>query len=183
MLTLPASTTWRGLSTDAPLPLLLCISEKVPNLLLPPQSSISYCRTSHEALQAIHDHYMQSHFVGGMGESDPGVWFIGSYDPEVIEETKLERHGVPFGLFTNGLDPEVPTELDVLQVSLYAGSPSDYAKVTGGSASDFGRICGFIAQASEQGVAVEAGVLKEFVGKGARDLALSLGAQDVHIYE
>ena len=41
-------------------------------------------------------------------------------------------------------------------------------------------LCGFIAEAAEQGIAVEAWVLESYAGS-ARDLAVSLGAQNVNV--
>ena len=108
---------------------------------------------------------------------------------ELVQEgifyTKQERHGVEFGLYTNGLvTPSIPLSelgLSTLQVSLYCGSPPEYAKATGRDAKAFGQLCGFIAEAVEQGVTVELGVLEPYAGS-AHDLALSLGAQQVHVY-
>jgi hypothetical protein len=41
-------------------------------------------------------------------------------------------------------------------------------------------VCGFVADAADRGFAVEAWVRGEFAGPG-RDLALSLGAREVHV--
>lgn len=67
-----------------------------------------------------------------------------------------------------------------VQVSLWAANPSDYEKVTG--RDDFGIVCGFIAEATDLGIPIEVGVLRRYAGP-ARDLATSLGARHVHIYE
>jgi hypothetical protein len=128
---------------------------------------------------------------------DPGVWFAtvqncvhDALSFDVIQESialvKQERHGVPFGLYTSGIlsEPVVVSDLglSVLQVSLFAGNPMDYVAATGRKAADFGKCCGFIAECAEQGIHVEVGVLKQHAGS-ARDLAMSLGARDVHVYE
>lgn len=151
-------------------------------------------------LEAVNAHYEASHFVGGMGESDPGVWFSvvpgSSRDalefPDIvidsIQAVKLERHGVPFSLYTDGtsvLDSSIPLvewDLDCLVVSLWAATPKDYRAATGreDAAKAFGNVCGLIADAAEQGVAVEVTVLHAHASAG-RDLALSLGARQVHV--
>jgi hypothetical protein len=153
-------------------------------------------------LDLVNRHYASdSNFVGGMGESDAGVWFattVGStkdsldYAVDILQSSiasvKEERHGVPFGVYTTGLlsgSLDIPLSeigLSCLQVSLFAGSPDRYKRATGLDASSFGQVCGFIADAAEQGIAVEVGVLSSDAGP-ARDLALSLGAQAVHVYE
>lgn len=147
-------------------------------------------------------------FVGGMGEDDGGVWFatplggpgdndsldaldfVESVVREGIALVKEVRHGVPFGLYTSGLPTTTTWAMDngglaglrlaSLQVSLFAANPMDYQRATGREARDFGKLCAFIAQAVEEGVAVEASVLEEYKGS-ARDLALSLGARQVHV--
>jgi hypothetical protein len=160
--------------------------------------------TSDEVLERVNQHYEKSHnFVGGMGESDPGVWFAttphSSQDgldflpliQKSIALVKQERHGVPFGLYTTGISsssslvvPLTELGLGTLQVSLFAGSPLDYAAATGLSDKGaFGKVCGFVADAAEQGIAVEVGVLKKYATTGARDLAHSLGARHVHVYD
>jgi hypothetical protein len=159
--------------------------------------------TPQDVLDAVTVHYTsQGHFVGGMGEDDPGVWFatparskddtvdhISSIIQEGIALVKEERHGVKFGLYTTGLGT-VPSNinhwkdmrLSSLQVSLFAANPNEYHKVTGRPSKDFGTLCGFIVQAVEEGMAVEVGVLEEYKGS-ARDLALSLGARHVHVFK
>lgn len=169
-------------------------------LLLPPYSTtpaVGTVSTPDDILHQVNEFYEKSHFVGGMGEEDPGVWFAACHGDgddaldyaELVQEgifnTKQERHGVQFGLYTNGLvTPSIPLSelgLSTLQVSLYCGSPPEYAKATGRDAKAFGQLCGFIVDAVEQGVTVEVGVLEASAGS-ARDLALSLGAQQVHVY-
>ena len=189
-------------------PLFLCLgdgeqqesSSSFP-ILRPPSSSVieSTVESPEDILKEVNDHYdKEQQFVGGMGEQDLGVWFVSggksNQDPvefvdicqQGIELVKQERHGIPFGLYTSGLvfPATIPISeigLATLQVSLYAASPSDYAKATGKSEKDFGTVCGFIVDAVEQGMAVEVGVLEEYSGP-ARDLAISLGAQNVHVY-
>ncbi len=145
-------------------------------------------------------------FVGGMGENDAGVAFCAiasssvdilqfqcAFLHETMELIRQERHGIPITIYTTGLllppYPSTTTTLswqtlgmDVLQVSLLAGTPVEYAKVTQRSAADFGQVCGFVAQALEENVAaVEVGVLSAYASSG-RSLAQALGAQQVHVY-
>ncbi len=192
-------------SDETPTPLFLWVGEKnapsmtnSSSLLLPagisppPQPTVF---SPEDVLKQVNAHYeSDTHFVGGMGEVDPGVWFASSNaaDPltfgEMIQESislvKDERHGVPFSLCTSGLvAPTIPLSelgLSTLHVSLYAGSPTEYAKTSGNTERDFGTLCGFIVEAAEQGIAVEAWVL-EAHASGARDLAISLGAQQVNV--
>jgi len=158
--------------------------------------------SSDAVLERVNRHYERSHFVGGMGESDPGVWFaalpsstrdaleFAELVQESIELVKTERHGVPFGLYTTGIvdPPPIPLPelgLDTLQVSLFAGSPKDYGEATGridDAPADFGRACALIADAAEQGVAVEVGVLRKYASSGTQ-VALSLGARHVHVFD
>jgi hypothetical protein len=174
------------------------------SLLLPvPPALEPTVFTPEDVLKLVNDHYSrQDQFVGGMGEDDLGVWFAPSKSSsssssssdaldyaDLVQQgialVKQERHGVPFGLYTSGLvvdDDDATTipllnklGLSSLQVSLFAASPPR-------SPQDFGRLCGFIVNAVEQGVAVEVGVLEQYA-TSARDLALSLGAQQVHVYE
>ena len=173
-----------------------------PNKLLLPVTAATEptVLSSDDVLASVNLHYeSDQHFVGGMGESDPGVSFctvstcstdaldFAQLVAESIALVKQERHGVPFSLYTSGIlshDLTVPLSelgLESLQVSLFAGSPRDYQKATGRDAAAFGQVCGFIADATEQGVAVEVGVLSTYAS-GARDLALSLGARQVHVY-
>jgi hypothetical protein len=201
---------------DGPAPLFIWLGEPstattttttitLPKLLLPVSApSEPTATTPDDILTSVNQHYeAESQFVGGMGESDPGVWFATTsaccehkdtlefYQlvQESIALVKQERHGVPFSLYTTGIlaqGLEIPLAelgLDCLQVSLFAGSPPDYKKATGQDAAAFGQVCGFIANAVEQGIAVEVGILKAYASGGARDLALSLGARDVHVYE
>ena len=109
---------------------------------------------------------------------------------------------MPFGLVTTGISNQQKDDgellsllqqgLSTLQVCLYAASPPDYAKATGLPALDaqqaFGKVCGFLAMAGEQyqgNVAIESIISKSLPGgsqTAGRDLALSLGAQQVHYY-
>jgi hypothetical protein len=199
---------------EGPSPLIIWLGEHsspadaatitLPKLLLPVSApSEPTATTPEDILASVNQHYeTESQFVGGMGESDPGVWFATTsacnkdtlefYQlvGESIALVKQERHGVPFNLYTTGIllpsleiGPLTELGLDCLQVSLFAGSPPEYKKATGRDAAAFGQVCGFIADAAEQGIAVEVGILKAYASGGARDLALSLGAQDVHVYE
>lgn len=188
-------------NSGGPQPLFLWLGESdnpaapTSSLLLPvPKPSKPTIFTSEDVLQHVNAHYeAETQFVGGMGEDDPGVWFASiNSDPlahselvqDAISLVKDERHGVPFALFTSGLvSPNVPVAelgLSSLHVSLYAGSPREYAKASANSEKDFGTLCGFIVEAAEQGIAVETWVLEEYAG-GARDLATSLGAQNIHV--
>ena len=196
-------------STDAaPSPLYLWLPAAASEagssnkILLPPEiirPDVPNVSTESDILEQVNAHYSTSHFVGGMGEEDPGVW-IGTTTTDTggdvleqaellgaaLEQCKMERHGVPFHILTSGtvLAPSIPLSelgLSTVQVSLFAASPPDYAKATGQDASLFQQVCGFIAVAAEEGIAVEAAVLSDHAGP-ARDLALSLGAQQVHVY-
>ena len=142
-------------------------------------------------------------FVGGMGESDAGVWFGPSrgapdalhsweFIQTSIARVKTSRHGVPFGLYTSGLGldaADVPPlqelGLSRVQVSLLAPTPADYghaAGLTEAQANEcFGQLCTFIAAAAEAGFPIEVSVLARYAG-AARDLATALGAVDVHVY-
>ncbi|KAL7577640.1 hypothetical protein ACA910_015157 [Epithemia clementina (nom. ined.)] len=105
-----------------------------------------------EAVEKINAHYSNDNrFVGGMGESDPGVALVSFSpsrdiidDPEsiqtLIEAVKEERHGVPFHLYTTGIpvrgymddqdwDVWKQVPLESWQVSLYAGTPPEYNQV------------------------------------------------------
>lgn len=192
-------------ASDIPSPLFLWLGEnqpsttsvKSPSLLLPtgivPPSQPTVF-SPEDVVKQVNFHYdSDTHFVGGMGEEDPGVWFASlDLDPlaygeivqESIELVKEERHGVPFSLCTTGMvAPTVPLSelgLSTLHVSLYAGSPSDFAKATGQTERDFGMLCGFIVEAVEQGIPTEVWALEAYAS-GARDLAVSLGAQHIHI--
>lgn len=178
-------------------------SHPTSKLLLPTQMPRSHTifRNKSDVINLIHQHYQAEHqFVGGMGESDLGVWFASAssvkdtleFDlllQECIQAIKEERHGVPFGAYTTGLlmePPHIPlTEigLDWIQVSLWAGNPVTYQQKTGLDPQAFAKVCGFIATAAEQGMAVEVGVLASADVGAARDLALSLGAREVHVYK
>jgi len=188
--------------SEPPSPLFLWLGAEAScerrKLLLPVVRNIITVQTSSDIVELVNEHYEnEKYFVGGMGEGDPGVWFAAvgdknedtlDYAPliqESIQLVKQERHGVPFGLYTTGVvqDLKVPLSeigVDSIQVSLFASSPTEYKEATGSDA--FGQVCGFIADASEQGVSVEVGVLKKYASS-ARELATSLGARHVHVYE
>lgn len=176
-----------------------------PNIIMPPMDLSTKITVSspQQVVQAVDEHYSLSddsqQFVGGMGESDAGVWFASSSDPleqyplmqESIRSVKEFRHGVPFGTFTSGVN--LPTDLPPLQeiglariqVSLLASNPKDYAKATGISDSEaakyFGQVCGFCVTIAETGFPLEVSVLQEYASS-ARDLAVSLGAVEVHVF-
>jgi len=167
-----------------------------PLVLLPPTLINTQLVDSVEGVvYAVNQYYgaNQEHFVGGMGENDPGVWFapldqdllVSSLDllRDSMEACRQQRHGVPFSVYTTGVNVDAAAvaalKWDSVQVSLWAASPADYQASTG--RDDFGAVCGFIAEASDLGVPVEVGVLKQYAG-AARDLATSLGARQVHVY-
>jgi hypothetical protein len=174
-------------------------SPRPASLLLPvPCPEEPTVHTVFDVVQAVNEHYGNEdcpQFVGGMGETDQGVFFAstGSLDPleyhdmiqESIQEVKLERHGIPFGAYTTGILPhDIPVHelgLRKIRVCLFAATPDEYAQVTGRDQQDFHKVCSFIANTAEQGVAVEVAVLKPYAEK-ARELAMSLGAQEVHVH-
>lgn len=144
-----------------------------------------------DLIDLVNARYCDHHFVGGMGESDPGVALIGysrdalelDYWHEAWQRIQEQRHGVPLHVHTNGLVADIPPSLPVstLRVSLWAANPPDYAKATGCSDS-FGIVCGTIATAAELGYAVHVNVLPEHAAT-SRELALSLGAQEIHVID
>lgn len=144
------------------------------------------------------------HFVGGMGESDGGVWLasetlsgIDTLDfmeeiSEISRKIKQSRHGIKFGVYTSGLvnDATICENLanlgiSMMKVSLLASNPVAYGKLTGVNSSDsskaFGQVCGFIALASESGFKVTAAVGSSDKS-AASELAKALGAVDVAVY-
>lgn len=93
-----------------------------------------------KVFDAVEKHYNQDHFVGGMGESDEGVWFVPAKEgieplmhwefiKESIELVKEHRHGISFGLYTSGISHLIPPmqlgksgiNLSYCQVSLGSG--------------------------------------------------------------
>lgn len=144
-------------------------------------------------------------FVGGMGESDGGVWFSsdGKIDTlaywkeirNIIEIAKEHRHGIPFGIYTSGLtdvDPiqlkEEELKISSITVSLLSHSPSSYGSVAGiddlsTAQRKFGQVCNFIASASEVGFPVTAAVAGGKHSSGGTELAKALGAIDVVVYD
>lgn len=151
-------------------------------------------------LDLVETHYNRiEDDIGGMGESDPGVWFasVGNRDvldyslllQQSIPEIKEHRHGIPFRLYSGGHPDEV-IEWDAisqdddsitLEISLFAATPKEYVNSTKGTEQDFSKVCGLIAEAAEL-MTVEVGVLKEYEAP-AYSLAISLGAQQVHGYQ
>ncbi len=129
-----------------------------------------------------------------------------------IQHVKAIRHGVPFGLYTSGLIREPPNEdhdlsflkeldLDVLEVSLFgwdsgSGRPAEryhqFLTSTVGrmdaQKDDLQHICQFISCAVEsQQQNVHVSLLQPqqnhtWDTKEATQLAMSLGAQQVHYY-
>ena len=204
------SRSGRRFSSDQARPLFLWLGDDsqtkegtvaLPRLLLPASTPppTKVITDASMALELVNQHYeSESQFVGGMGESDLGVWFATTGDAakdtldyapliqETIAAVKQERHGVPFGAYTTGIvSSSLPISeigLSVLQVSMMAGTPNAYKRATGLDSNYFVQVCGFIAQVAEQGMAVQVGLLKSEAG-AARELALSLGAQQVEIYD
>ena len=175
----------------------------MPNLLT--TNNTVPVETVDDIVDAVNQHYSAcSQFVGGMGEQDPGVWFapIASSvhkDDDVLGAATLpllrdamqacreERHGVPFSVYTSGVQiadavTVASLRFHSVQVSLWAASPVDYGHCTGRPHAVFSEVCGFVAHASECGVPVEVGVLRPYA-EPARALALSLGARHVHVYD
>jgi hypothetical protein len=192
-------------------PLFLSLPEtpyydKGPRILFPSNVPIIPVSSIADIQSAVEEHYElgggSQQFVGGMGESDGGVWFVPTAqnsDPlhhytELIEPSidlvKQSRHGVPFGICTSGtvlLDPEKTASLKksfaIVHVSLLAANPMDYCEAAGIFREElFGDVCNFLVAAEEHGVPIHVGVLKKFSSDG-RDLAIALGAQHVIVYD
>ena len=187
-------------------PLLLALpetpyDESPPRILFPQNSPIISVSSISEIVQAVEQHYELTttggQFVGGMGESDAGVWFVptNNSDPlrhfndllkASIEEVKQSRHGVPFGVYTSGTLHVEAKELSIfstIHVSLLAATPNDYCEAAGVFRAEFfGDVCNFLVNAQEEGLPVHAGVLKKFAAEG-RDLATTLGAQHVDVHD
>lgn len=186
--------------------------EKPPRILFPPNIPIVFVSSITDISNAVEQHYdltattlgngggqQQQQFVGGMGESDGGVWFIPTVndsDPmhhytELIEPSielvKQSRHGVPFGVYTSGtVSINDPTRLKesfaTVHVSLLAANPMDYCEASGVFREEmFGEVCNFLVAAEEVGIPIHVGVLKKYASHG-RDLAMALGAQHVDVY-
>lgn len=198
---------------DGASPLLLWIESSnhttaPPPRILMPNSSSSLkllVASPNDVVEAVDNHYTLSsdseQFVGGMGESDAGVWFAcETQDPlhhypllqESIQQVKQSRHGVPFGVYTSGvglpsdLPPLKEIGLGSVQVSLMASNPKEYAQATGLSDAEamkaFGQVCGFCVTLHESGFPFEVCVLQPYASS-ARDLAVSLGAVDTHVHQ
>lgn len=129
-----------------------------------------------------------------MGESDEGVYFAGQGEPLLKLDTLLEtvaivkenRHGIPFGVETNGLFPtDIITKLKEsgvkrLSVQLLTSNPKQYAELANPDASTggFPQVCAFIAAAVEEEFSVTATAVKA-PGVNiaqAKALSISLGA-------
>jgi hypothetical protein len=169
-------------------------------LLVPSQQVIEHGVLSDDAwalVDLVEAHYSRREDdVGGMGESDQGVWFAGVGDFDVLDHILLiqeaiqaiqeHRHGIPFRLYSSGQPATVvpweamPKKKCTLQISLFAPTPKEYVKWTGGKQKDFTQVCGLIATAAES-MPVEIGVLQEYEAP-AQSLASSLGARAVFAY-
>ena len=201
-------------------PLLLSLpetsyQEKPPRILFGPPTNTTASATppiipvsSVTDIQAAVEHHYElasagGQFVGGMGESDAGVWFVPAVgikdgwcsDPlhhfhhliaPGVEAVKQSRHGVPFGVYTSGTVHVEPTQLKLfatIHVSLLAANPMDYCEAAGVFREElFGDVCNFLVNAEEEGLPIHAGVLKKFASEG-RDLAMAMGAQHVDVYD
>jgi hypothetical protein len=93
---------------------------------------------------------------------------------------------VPFGIYTSGVisvDPEKLHVFDTIHVSLLAATPRDYCEAAGVFREEmFGDVCNFLVNAHEEGLPLQVGVLKKYAAE-ARELAIALGAQEVHLYD
>jgi hypothetical protein len=173
--------------------------EPSPKILFPKDIQVIPVSTADEILSQVEHHYdvEGGQFVGGMGESDSGVWFVPTNDSdpvnhlddllmESIEQVKERRHGVPFGIYTSGVisvDPEKLHVFDTIHVSLLAATPRDYCEAAGVFREEmFGDVCNFLVNAHEEGLPLQVGVLKKYAAE-ARELAIALGAQEVHLYD
>jgi hypothetical protein len=144
-------------------------------------------------------------FVGGMGETDGGVWLVSedldtidtlefSEDiSEITSQVKQSRHGIKFGLYSSGLtkNTDIATSLPSIgisniKVSLMGSNPDSYGTLTGMKPSDatnaFAQVCGFIALTAESGFHVTVAV-SDTQKTQASDLAKALGAVDVVVYD
>ena len=124
-----------------------------------------------------------------------------------IGHVKAIRHGVPFGIYTSGIVPHGSSksfpplpelDIDIYEVSLFGGgngSPQQYhhylTHTIGRSHAqpdDFLRICSFVTTAVEElAQNVEVSLLASSSSSTSetnesRQLALSLGARQVHLY-
>ena len=173
------------------------------------QEECKIISSSEELVNVVNEYYdcSKEQFVGGMGESDPGVALLGYHGDalrallnengwlsQALPEIQRQRHGVPLHLYTNGLGLDICQHhsdvlgmISTLQVSLWAASPPDYVKSlkeanVAAKASEFGQICNTIATVVEMGVAVHLSVLPPFRA-AAHDLAPALGAREVHVVD
>ena len=195
-------------ASGASIPLFLSLpempyDEKPPRILFPSHIPIIPVSSIVDIQTAVEKHYeLESgqQFVGGMGESDGGVWFVPTHtnsDPmhhytEFIEPgidlVKQSRHGVPFGIYTSGTVflqemNRLQHSFGTVHVSLLAANPMDYCEASGVFREElFGEVCNFLVAAEEEKVPIHVGVLKKFASDG-RDLAIALGAQHVDVYD
>jgi len=206
-----APTTRRFLSSTSTITSRLLLSvdfttttaEPTPRILYPPQSnSTVVVRSMGDIFNAVEHHYSSGvDIVGGMGETDPGVWFIPCGETEPMQQfeelikpsiTHLKewRHGIPFGIYTSGTTTcSNMEELNVfkkIQVSLFAATPNDYCKAVNVDFDPalFGKVCNFLVAAQETpslNGKIEVGVIEKHAAEG-RELATSFGASEVHVY-
>ena len=87
---------------------------------------------------------------------------------------------------TTELITQLHESFDTIHVSLLAANPMDYCQAGGVFREElFGYVCNFLVAAHEHpdgGLPIHVGVLKKYATEG-RELALALGAQQVHVYE
>jgi hypothetical protein len=114
-----------------------------------PSAAVASIQDVVDIVNSHYDHDARQQFVGGMGESDPGVWFAAQsrtsqldamlYSDLVVEaiaRVKDERHGVPFAMCTTGLFfpstslSDLAECVDCLHVSLHASNPKEYQQLS-----------------------------------------------------
>ncbi len=123
---------------------------------------------------------------------------------DVISSIKQNRHGIPFGIYTSGIQKnnndnndtasavDIATDLkgtigiSSIQVTLGSGDPTSYGQVVGLEGNfnaAFGNVCNFIVCSAESGFPVTAAVAGgKHAGPGS-ELAKALGAVDVVVYD
>lgn len=161
---------------------MLMTQEPSFRVLHPLEHPINEVSSSQEIIDLVESHYeQQQQFVGGMGESDAGVWLISDSCEclhllhESVQAIKQSRHGVPFGVYTHGImewndGVEAALAGITTNISLLATSPSQDP--------NFSQVCNFMVLANEAGIPLHASVLN----KDGRELARSLGATEVVVY-
>lgn len=168
--------------------------------------------TPEKVFDIVEQHYNRENFVGGMGESDSGVWFVSSKDgneplkhwefiKESIELVKEHRHGISFGVYTSGIShliPPIPLgksgiNLSFCQVTLGGGyDPISYQQlflqqndenVAVDAKKCFLSVCNFIVNANEED---EPSCVISCASNGdtrVNELALNLGAVKCDVYD